>query len=160
MRDSRGFFRALLVAGCALAGGAGCGSKDAVSVSASIGSASLAITQGLLVDELSGGFDLELALGKYASEGTRVEAQTFAVVRGDTVLIEGLSVTTDRAFPVELEPGDEVVIPFDVAEDASVDETITAALCDGPLRIHGAITDSASGRPTPVESPPLEVSCP
>lgn len=158
MMARRDLFR-WLVFGSALVMLAGCGSKGAVSVSAQLSDVTLEIVPGRLVSELRGEFDLELELGGSAPESTDIQVQTFSVVRGETTLVDNLDVTAAPAFPLELPPGERVVVRVNITEGVTVDTSTASALCVEPVRIRGVIIDSTSERPTPVESLPVQVLC-
>jgi hypothetical protein len=107
-----------------------------------------------------GAFTLTLSLGKYASGGSNVTVQQFAVV----------SASSEEALlaPVLLQPG--APTSFRVEVDSTQRYTYTlghdkpvpvGALCAaGQVRYTGTILDGARGKTTPVTSGPIAVSCP
>lgn len=143
--------------------GLSCASKEAISVSTSIGNVHLTIANasGGLVANLSGTFDLFLELGERASGPSDVSFSLFSVVRADTeaqVLNppdgKPLSVASSLAAPVHLNPGDKVIVNFTITDKTSgtAKPFMELPLSDfdsvckgGPVKIVGTIQDTGGG---------------
>lgn len=139
---------------------AGCGSKGAVSLSARIDGAELAVSSGALGADVTGGFDLVLELGDAASEATRVTRSTFAVRRGDTTLVEVLSLTPSEPFPIDVGVGESKTVRMTLT-DAFVEQAEADAICEGDVWFTGTVTDTLSGsKPTPASSLEFAPTCP
>ncbi|MEB2310516.1 MAG: hypothetical protein OZ921_05155 [Sorangiineae bacterium] len=145
------------------AGLAGCGSKDAVSLSASIQSPALEVATVALGAKLSGSFDLRLELGARAEHGTEVTPEKFSLTSASgEVLVTTLAATAQEAFPLAVGVGESKRVVFTLDDQALIDAALGVALCRGPVVIRGSVTDTLSGSSsTPVASPPASVAgCP
>jgi hypothetical protein len=145
--------RLYLLALCGAA--AGCGTKGAVSLNASIQNVDLRIEQVTLGTHMLGSFDLRLALGSEASGSTTVTLESFALVRatdGSTVLSPLPAAPAPDQFPVELAKGSELVVPFQFDGQKLLDPNLRDQICAQTVQIVGAIGDSASGDTLPLAS--------
>lgn len=146
-----------------------CASKDAVSVSASLGNASVAISQppGGLVSNLSGSFDISLELGKRASDSTDVTLTNFSLVgatNDSDLLGKPLSFTSTPPSPVHLAPGDSTTVhlslesPSSPGKPVEISKAEANSICAaGQLKIIGTLKDSA-GETIQVASPAFNPS--
>ena len=145
MSKGAGFAAAALV----VLGVVGCGSKDSVTLSGKVTNVSLAIDQNALGTYLSGDFDLSLKLGSYASDPVSVEAPTFVLTDATTHSELGgrpLDATTpDVSFPIEIDPGDERTISFEIRGTEPLAVDVADRLCEGPLSIRGTVPHSLHG---------------
>lgn len=149
---------------------AGCGSKGAVAVTADVQSPSLAVSKGsVLARVLSGGFTLHLELGQVAPTPTEVSLQKADLLRADdrSILVAALRVTATPSPPYHLEPGGKVDALVTVSDGSTAGgqqilQTELDAICQAlTVQISATVSDSATGRPTPVGSPTFEVAgCP
>jgi len=148
-----------------------CASKEAVSVSGSIGNVAVTVAEGSLVTTIEGHFDVSLELGARASSATDVTFSEFALVRASdrtpVLAREKLSVIASTSTPVHLEPGGKTVVAYQigdlrngVAAPAEIDQADYASVCGaGQLVINGTMQDTASGASsTPLYSPPFTPS--
>jgi hypothetical protein len=137
----------------------GCGSKGSVSLTASIQKPRVAVEQLTLGTRLTGGFNLVLEVGEEASSGSTVSLERFELVR-DGASVAGLTVRSDsHTFPLRVEKGQLVSVPFVFDDSALLAATVRDAICAGPVQIAGAVTDTLSGgRTTPVTSAALTPS--
>src|SRR6185503_6877311 len=93
-----------LLLSCALV--AACGDKSAVSLSASIGNASVQVESLALGTRLGGGFDLSLDVGPEADGDSQVSLEAFALLLADQTLVSPLPVTPENAtFPLTVPKG-------------------------------------------------------
>jgi flagellar capping protein FliD len=131
-----------------------CASKDAVSISGTVTSASIAVAQpNGLVTTVSGSFDLFLQLGARASDATDVGYTSFSLLKASdntTVLSSPLSVMGSAPSPVHINPGESATVHFTVgASSTKPQETAkgdyASACAAGPLVLTVTITDSANG---------------
>lgn len=148
-RDSLSALCALLTTICC-----SCASKDAVSVSAALGNASIAIAQppGGLVSNLSGSFDISIELGKRASDATSVALASFSLVSATSqsdLLGKPLSFTSSPPSPVPLAPGESKTIhltlesPSAPGKPIEISTSDAASVCSaGQLKIVGTVQDS------------------
>jgi len=135
----------------------GCGSKGSVAVSMEITAPELDVESSAVGADASGGFALRLALGEEAPEATQVALGTFSLQRASTELLGPLSLS-GAAFPVRLGVGEQKTFALTFVESTELD--VADALCDGPLSVLGAVSDSESGdQPTSVRSPAFSASC-
>jgi hypothetical protein len=156
-----GAVAALLVLSCL-----GCGSKAAVTVSATIEQPMLSVSQapGGLAAALSGSYVLHLELGQVAPGGTDATVQASSLQTKDQSLLLPLKTLADPAGSIHLEPGQQADVRFTVAERTGVNaQMITTQqamqICGvGMAAIVGAISDTASGTPTPVTSATFAIS--
>lgn len=121
-----------------------CGSKESVSLSATIEAVDLTVEQVALGTSLTGSFELVLELGSEASEPTDVQLEQFSLLSGsDGRELMPLQVTApDVTFPVRVDKGQRRPIRLELA-DGDPGDTDRATLC-GALQIRGAVTDSLS----------------
>lgn len=143
----------------------GCGSKESVSLSASIVDPSLTVEQQALGTFLAGQFDLRLALGKFASDSVTVESPSFKLVNAETgaeLDSRPLDVIGPEAtFPLELAPGQERMIGFEIDASAPVATAVADELCAGPIEIAGSVPHSPAGSITTARGTTTTVSgCP
>jgi hypothetical protein len=107
-----------------------------------------------------GSFALVLRLGEYASGGSDVTVQQFAVVdaaSGQTLLAP-IQLPASATVAFRVEPGATHRHVYTLAHDKPVP---VGALCAaGQVRYTGTILDGARGKTTPVTSGPIAVSCP
>jgi len=146
-----------------------CAGKDAVSVSASLGNASVAVSQppGGLVSNLSGSFDISLELGKRASGSADVTLSSFSLVGASTeadLLGKPLSFTSSLPSPIHLAPGDSTTAHLTLESASTPGKPIeistaeASTICSaGQLKIVGTLQDSA-GETIQVASPPFSPS--
>lgn len=135
----------------------GCGSKGSVGISMEITAPHLTVDSSAVGADATGGFTLRLALGEEAPEGTDVALGTFALQRGSTQLLPPLALA-GVTFPVRLGVGEEKT--FALTFTASTEPSVADALCDGPLALLGAVSDSASGdQPTSMQSAEFSAQC-
>lgn len=138
---------------------AGCGSKDSIALSANVHGVSLTVEQKALGAALVGSFELYMELGSEASGGTQVSLEAFALVRGaDTVLAPLPAAPVGATFPLSLGKGQNRTVTFDVSDSALLDQATRDALCAGPLRLRGALTDTLGGGTTAISSADVVVS--
>jgi len=130
--------------------------QGAVSLTASIPVAMFNVMNGAFGARVEGGFRLDLALGAEASGPTSVTVGNFSLqTEAGEPIIEVLKVETPRAFPLQMNQGDEKTVNFNVAEDG-VDQ---AKLCAGKLRVVGSVQDSLSATTKPVQSALVALAC-
>ena len=145
---------------------AGCGSKGAVSLTGAILDPSLAVEQTAIGTLLSGEFDLMLALGKFAPDSATVESPTVSLVEADTNADVGsktLSVQSpDVTFPLDVAPGKDVTIAFELDASTPIDTDAVDPLCSAPVRIVATVPHSLEGGTTlTARSEPIDVAgCP
>lgn len=137
----------------------GCDTEVSVSLSASIEQPRVAVEQLTLGTRLTGGFDLVLEVGEEASSGSTVSPERFELVR-DGASVAALTVRSDgHSFPLRVEKGQLVRVPFVFDESALLAAGVRDAICAGPVHIAGAVTDTLSGgRTTPLTSPAVTPS--
>lgn len=146
----------LCLAACASA----CGSKQSVSLDAHIDSAKLAVQDVTLGTQLSGGFQLVLKLGDYASEGTKVTVESFSVIGADSndTVLGSLKVGPDPG-TIDVGVGKTKVVSFTVDGSALLSSADKAKLCAGQVVITGTVTDTlGGGHSTPLRSARINVS--
>jgi hypothetical protein len=143
--------RGLVVVSLALLA-AGCGAKEAVSLGGSIEDPSLAVEQQAIGPFLSGELGLRLALGKFAADPVTVLAPSFALVDADTFAELGLGPlpmsSVGQTFPLEIAPGKEVRVAFEVDSSDPVKLDALDLLCAAPLRVAGSVEHSLDGGST------------
>jgi hypothetical protein len=130
----------------------GCGSKDNVALSGSVDAVQLMKRDATLGTTVSGSCELRLELGEHAPAAVEVALEQFSLVLdSDERELTSLVVEPPSAsFPVGLEAGEELRIELRV-EDAALSADDVPLVCGG-VRIVGAVTDTADGRTTRVES--------
>ena len=128
----------MLVAGL---GALGCGSKDNISVSATVSNVKLTVTEQTLGTQLGGSFSL-------ARDGATLVGALKVVPQGVT-------------FPVKVGTGDSKTIPFTLDDSALLPASDKANLCSGDVQLVGAVTHDLNGGETkPLQgSPGLPSGC-
>jgi hypothetical protein len=146
----------------------GCGSKGAVAIVAAVENAHASIdSSSPLASLLKGGFTLHAELGQVAPSGTDVSIQgAMSLVKPDQTSLAVLKLAGAPAPPYHLEPGAKVDATFTITDGARDGQEILPpdqmAICQaGSVQIVGTLTDSATGKPTPVSSASFAVTgCP
>jgi hypothetical protein len=135
---------------------AACGSKGSIALSASIQKPRVAVESATLGTRLTGGFELTLEVGPEASESSTVSLESFALVsaQDQATLVAPLPAAPEGAsFPLVVGKGELKTIRFVIAGDDPISDTQRGAICAGPVRISGAVSDTLSGgRTTPLTS--------
>lgn len=107
-----------------------------------------------------GTFTLSLSLGQFASGGSDVTVQQFAVVDAATqkALLVPVQVqaTAPRVFRVEIASTQRFIYTLNHDKPVKVGELCAA----GQVQFTGTIFDGARGKTTAVTSKPIAVSCP
>jgi hypothetical protein len=142
-----------------------CGSKESVSLGASVGNASLAVADQALGTQLIGNFDLFLEVGPEAEGAAMVEVPSFALVRASDqsslvpVLIADPQGVT---FPLKVGKGENKTVPFVIDDSKLLTTEDKTALCAEPVQIVGAVKHSLNGGETkPFRSNAISVTgCP
>jgi len=146
-----------------------CGSKGAVVVTAVISSASAQIEQpSSLASLLVGGFTLHVELGQVAPSSTDVSPEGFSLVRpSDQQTLVVLHFTTAPDKPYHLEPGASAEIAATIADQLGTSgqqlttDEATAICTARTVQIAGSVSDTATGKPTPLSSSSFDVTgCP
>jgi hypothetical protein len=133
------------------------GDKSLVALSARVEAPTLSVQSSTVGGDATGGFDLILALGEYASEETEVSLGTFSIQGGDMELLSPLPLAGAK-FPVSLGVGKKVTLPLTF--DKPVEPEVATALCQGQVAIKGTLMDSLShDHPTTVASPGFSAAC-
>ncbi len=131
---------------------AGCGSKESVSLGASIIDPVLEVDQQPIGTFLSGSFGLELRLGKFAADPITVEPPSFTVVDGDSGAELGvgpLSATaTDASFPLEIDPGGEITVHFELDANDPISADAVDTVCGAPIGVVATVPHSLNGGST------------
>ncbi len=139
-----------------------CGSKDNVSLSASVGNPNLTVADKALGTELGGGFTLFLEVGAQAEQAATVDLEAFSVVRvsdSASVVPTLQAVPTGVTFPLKVNAGESRNIPFTIDTSKLLPASAQADLCASPVKIVGAVKHDLNGGETkPVESPPVTPS--
>jgi hypothetical protein len=144
-----------------LLGTPACGSKDDVTLSAKLDNARVSVATVALGSQLSGEFDLVLALGDYAPEGTEVTLGAFALRNTGGVVVEGLPLMASQTFPIAVAVGKSVAVHMTLDTNGLIDNTLVPDLCDGQIWYSGTVNDTLSdGKSTVAESTLLTASCP
>jgi hypothetical protein len=147
----------LVLAGLSALSLAACGSKGSVAVSMEITAPRLEVVSSAVGADASGGFTLRLALGEEAPEATEIALGTFSLQRGSTQLLAPLPLS-GATFPVRLAVGEQKTFALTFAD--GTEPSVADTLCDGPLSVLGAVSDSASGdQPTSIQSPEFSADC-
>lgn len=148
---------------------AGCGSKGAVAVTAGVEGPALSVSASLLARVLSGGFTLHLELGQVAPTSTEVSLQKAGLVRvsDQSSLVAALLMTAAPPPPYHLDPGAKLDAMLTVSDGSNLGGQLISqpefdAICLArTVQIAATVSDSASGKPTPVGSPTFDVTgCP
>ncbi|MBI3202778.1 MAG: hypothetical protein HYZ29_14660 [Myxococcales bacterium] len=140
----------------------GCGSKDNISVSATVSNVKLTVTEQTLGTQLGGSFALELEVGAQAEHAATVELGSFSLARDGATLVGGLKVVPQGVtFPVKVGTGDSKTIPFTLDDSALLPASDKANLCSGDVQLVGAVTHDLNGGETkPLQgSPGLPSGC-
>ncbi len=131
--------------------------KSMVALSAKVENPSLTVQSSAVGADANGGFELVMALGEYASEGTQVSLGSFSLHKSGVEVLSPLSLSGAK-FPVSLGIGKEVTLPLTF--DASTEPAVADELCQGELEVKGTLMDSLSNdHPTRVGSQPFSASC-
>jgi len=144
-------------------GAAACGGKENASLTLSIVDPRVEVTSLALGAELSGGFDLRLELGEYAPERTEVSLGAFALRRGQTEIVAPLPLSPGSGvtFPVAIGVGEVRLVHLDFDASSLLGAGERDAVCEGPLVVAGAITDTLSGgKTTSAAGPSVTPECP
>lgn len=141
---------------------AGCGSKGAVSLSASIENAQLQVASVALGTKLGGSFDLRLELGDRADKAIDVTPDKFSVLGADdSTLVPTLSAATTEAYPIHVGVGQSRALSFTIDDKNPLDAAAETALCASQVRISGSVTEASSGTSTPAGGALFQVTgCP
>jgi hypothetical protein len=138
----------------------GCVEEEGVLLEASLTSPALTVEATTLTTEVSGSFGIELALGELAPEATTVKLGTFALKRGDIVLLGPLALTADPKFPLEVGVGKSKHVDVTI-QNPEGDPALAIELCSGELRVVGTLTDTlGDDRSVTLESAAFRPSCP
>jgi len=148
---------------CLLAGMSfGCGSKENVSLSASLVNPSVGVSAFALGTELSGGFHLRLELGEQAPEATQVALGTFSLRRGQAEVVSALPLAPEGGvtFPLSIAVGEVRMVHMSFDSSSLLEASEGDAICQGPLEIVGTVTDSLNaGKATTAQSPSVTPNC-
>jgi hypothetical protein len=143
-----------------LLGGA-CGSKDSISLSASVSNVELTLAEKTLGTYLSGSFDLYLEVGPEADSGATVQLDIFSLVRaGDhSTLIPSLDAAPQGvSIPVKVGKGEHKTITFQLDATNPV-SAAKADLCSGQVQVKGTVKHDLNGGETqPTESQPVTIN--
>lgn len=137
---------------------AGCPNTDAaVFVEPTVEAPTLAVSKGLLGTSIQGSFKLSLHLGARASGASDVTAPVFKIedAKGAATITEVTSfVTTDKPFPIHVEPDSTVDIAVSFASGTDpIPSDLTTKLCDAAgITIGGSIKDSLEFEGSPLSS--------
>ena len=93
----------LVIAFCSVL--SACGSKESVMLSARLESPELSVTSNALVTDVTGRFELVLALGDRASDPSTVTLGPFSLQRDSMVLLDPLNLEAQPSFPMEIGVG-------------------------------------------------------
>ncbi len=130
----------------------GCGHPDSVRLGGSIDSLDLAVEQRALGTFLTGDFTLQLALGEYADDPVTVSGVTFALTRassGEELGLGPLDVrSTGVALPLEVGPGDEVTLAYDLVAEDPLATDAAGRLCEESLVLRATVQYSLDGEAT------------
>jgi hypothetical protein len=128
----------------------GCGSKETVSLSASVGNASLNVVEQTLGTQLTGGFELSLEVGPEASGGSTVELESFSLVRASdkSTVVSPLQVIPNATFPLSVGKGERKTVSFVLDDQKLLPASDKAAICAGPVQIVGTVKSSLNGGET------------
>jgi hypothetical protein len=140
-----------------LALGACSADRSMVALSAKVENPSLEVQSSAVGADASGGFELVMALGEYASESTQVSLGSFSLMKDGVEVLSPLSLSGAK-FPVSLGIGKELSVSLSF--EASAEPAVADELCQGELEIKGTLMDSLSNdHPTRVGSQPFAASC-
>lgn len=139
----------------------GCGSKDIVSLSASVGNVKLAVEDKPLGPVLSGSFELFLEVGSEADGSDVVEPQSFALVKAadQAPLVPALdAVPQGASFPMTIGKGSSKTVSYQLDTTKTL-QTGKADLCAGQVQVIGTVESSLNGGETiSFRSGPVSVS--
>src|SRR5512140_2090601 len=118
---------------------AGCGSKDSISLSASVGNVTLSVEDKPLGTVLAGSFDLYMEVGPEADGSAKVEPQAFSLVKAadQATLVPALDAAPQGVqFRLTIGKGDSKTVTY------QLDTTKTlisgkADLCAGQVQVVG-----------------------
>jgi hypothetical protein len=131
----------------------GCGSKGAVSLTASIGDVNVSVEPLTLGTRLAGSFTLSLSVGPEAEADSQVSLESFALVRGAETLVDALEVVPESAtFPLTVPKGGSRRVTFKIGSDTKLlEQEAKDRICAGNVQVVGAVRDSLSdGKITPL----------
>ncbi len=133
-----------------------CGSASDLSLSVRMSDESLKVIDAPFGAELSGGFQLELALGSEASGSTQVSLGNFELQTAAGESLVSLDEATPQPmFPIDLNKGESKRVVFKI-DAIGVDR---ARVCAGPVRIVGSLMDTLKGGTDPVRSASITPDC-
>ncbi len=138
MRRSLTFF--FLLSGSALVFGCSA-DKSEVALTATVQAPALEVQMSSVAADATGGFNLVMSLGEYASDATEVSLGSFSVQRDEKDLLTPLGLS-GATFPVSLGVGKRVTLPLTFAE--TTEPATGADLCQGPVQIRGTLMDTLS----------------
>ncbi len=132
-----------------------------VTLSASVPNAQLQVATVALGTKLSGSFDLRLDLGERADKALDLTPDKFSVLgAGDATIVPTLSAATTESYPVHVNVGQARTLTYTLDDKNPLDASAQTALCAGPVRISGSVTD-AGGASFPATSAEFNVDgCP
>ncbi|MBK7579371.1 MAG: hypothetical protein IPI67_04110 [Myxococcales bacterium] len=129
----------------------GCGSKDNISLSATVSKVQLSVIEQALGTQLSGGFDLNLEVGAEADGDGTVELESFSIVRAadQGTLVGALqAVPQGVSFPLKVGKGQSKAVPFLLDDSALLPSADKANLCAGEVQLVGAVKHNLNGGET------------
>jgi hypothetical protein len=137
---------------------AGCGTKQSVSLGGSVIDPELAVDQQALGTFLTGSFGLNLRLGKFAADPITVESPSFTLVDGDSGVELGVgplsAVAPDASFPLEINPGGEVTVAFELDGSDPIAADAVDELCAAPVSVVATVPHSLDGGSTTTATSP------
>jgi len=140
----------------ALTSGCG-GDKSSVALSARAEQPTLDVQSSSVGADVTGGFNLTMELGEYASADTEVSLGVFSIERSGTELLSPLALSGAK-FPLTLGVGKKITLPLTF--DVSSEPTVADSLCLDAVELRGTLTDSLShDHPTIVLSSPFSATC-
>ena len=146
--------------GLAAASLGGCVEQEGVLLEASLASPSLTVSASPLTTELTGSFDIELALGERASDPTTVKLGTFSLERDGEVLLNPLDFVTNPTFPLDVGVGESKHVDATL-NDSEGEPELATTLCAAELAIVGTLTDTlGDDHPLTLRSAPFRAICP
>ena len=127
-----------------------------MTLSATMGQASVSVAKGAFGASASGAFQIHLIVGGEASGADTVTIQNFQLVdRSQTALIDPLPIMTTSQTPITVDKGSSQSVDF-TFKDATVDQT---AACAGPVAIIGSVSDTLGDGSDTVRSGDITPSC-
>jgi len=139
----------------------GCGSKDSISLSASVGNVALTVEDKALGTVLSGSFELYLEVGPEADGSAEVEPQSLSLVKASdqSTLVGALDAAPQGAtFPMTIGKGDSKTVTYllDTTKTLVIGK---ADICAGQVQVVGTVKSSLNGGETiPFRSGPVTVT--